>query len=134
MLYYSMENEIGNAGMRMLGFSKRWQKLSNSQFTTFRFKRRDKRDWQVDEVVKVVYKPRSREREVLGIAKIISKGMRWVRLSVFPDNEGILIITEEEARGDGFDDIEDMMGWLYDIYGERYQEEPMNKLTLKWVK
>ena len=63
--------------MRILGFSKKYGKLSKPwyardihTFTTFRYPRRD-RDWEVEEIVQVVYKPRSKEREPLGIARII---------------------------------------------------------------
>jgi len=51
--------------MRILGVSKKWDKLKNEMlFTTFRFPRKD-RDWAVEEVVQLVYKPRSKEREIL---------------------------------------------------------------------
>lgn len=59
--------------MRILGFSQKWHKLNNGiLFTTFRFPRKDK-DWEIEEVVQIVYKPRSKQREPLGIARIIRK-------------------------------------------------------------
>lgn len=59
--------------MRILGFNQKGGKLNNNiMFTTFRFPRKDK-DWEVEEVVQVVYKPRSPKREILGIARIIRK-------------------------------------------------------------
>ena len=129
--------------MRILGFSRKWGKLRNNTFTTFRFSRRD-RDWQVAEVVQVVYKPRSKEREILGTAQIITKEPRYMfRLG------GKLAepkVTNAEANEDGFSDGIDRYGnrksgyyfmweWLFDTYGgQRLIDEPMNKLLLQWVK
>mgnify|MGYP001585030723 FL=1 len=107
--------------MRILGFSKKWNKLTNQQFTTFRFQRRDK-DWEIGEQVQVVYKPRSKEREILGIAQIIAKDFCNIRE-----------LSQTDAIQDGFLDREDMMKWLDKVYKGRIYEEPMNKLTLKWV-
>ena len=108
--------------MRVLGFSKHWQKLSNSEFTTFRFPRKDK-DWQVGEVVQVVFKPRSKEREVLGMATIAEKCPKLLHT-----------VTEKEAREDGFEEWIDMFNWLRTHYPiKKLQEEAMNKLTLKWI-
>lgn len=129
--------------MRVLGFSERWQKLSNPEFTTFRFKRKDK-DWEVGEVVQVVYKPRRKGGgEFLGIAEIVSKEprcMAWHGSDLIEPK-----ITNEEAIADGFPDGEHkgrfkegyffMWEWLWDAYGgKRLMEEPMNKLTLVWIK
>ena len=109
--------------MRILGFSKHWQKLSNSTFSTFRFARCGK-DWQVGEMVQVVYKPRSPNREILGIAKIVNKERRDLfRVGV----------TEQEAIRDGFEGILDMGQWLDKTHGRRWLDEPLNKLLLKWV-
>lgn len=119
--------------MRILGFQKKWDKLSQNTFTTFRFPRRDK-DWGHNEEVQVVYKPRHKDREVLGIAQIISKEYRS------PDAEflvqGFPSISDEEARADGFEDYEDMHDWLLATYGSgnSLMYEPMSKLTLKWVR
>ena len=128
--------------MRILGFSKKWDKLNNDTFTTFRFKRHDKRDWFVGEIVQIVYKPRSKEREVLGIAKIENKelkDMSWAYKKLAK-----LKITNAEANEDGFPDGYDKHGyaksgylfmceWLFDTYGEKLSCEPMNKLTLCWL-
>jgi len=59
--------------VRILGFSKKWTKLNQDEFTTFRLPRKDK-DWQLEEVVQVVFHPRHKDREVLSIAQIIEKG------------------------------------------------------------
>jgi len=104
--------------MRILGFSKKWPKLQNNTFTTFRFKRKD-RDWEVGEVVQIVYKPRSKNREVLGVAEIVTKE---VRLGAKDD---------EEARADGFQDCRDMEAWMTKTYGVAKTWQPMHKLMLR---
>ncbi len=128
--------------MRILGFSKKWGKLNNDiLFTTFRFPRKDK-DWQPEEVVQVVYKPRSKDREPLGIARIIRKEPKDLnkQFSYFsyqlntPD-----VITPNEAEEDGFTgmhgggDTEKMRKFLIDTYGYSKCKEPINKLTLYWL-
>lgn len=116
--------------MRILGFTEKWVKLGQREFTTFRFTRKDK-DWQVGEVVQVVLKPRSKQRQVLGVAEIISKEPRWMKPKL---REDIPDITQGEAMADGFKEWRDMWEWLlkrYDI--RRLLGEPMNKLTLGWV-
>lgn len=128
--------------MRILGFSKKWPKLQEPEFTTFRFSRRD-RDWQVGEIAQIVYKPRSKEREILGIAQIINKEPRCMaRLGsklIEPK------VTNTEANEDGFSDGHDQYGnrkssyffmweFLWDSYGgKRLLNEPMNRLTLRRV-
>lgn len=115
--------------MRILGVEKKWPKLRQSEFTTFRFSRRDK-DWEVDEEVQVVYKPRSKEREVLGIARIKDKCARMlVNNPVSPVGE----VSEGEAVADGFEFKKAMQVWMWDRYKRRIFDEPINKLTLKWV-
>lgn len=104
--------------MRILGFSKKWDKLNNIEFTTFRFPRKD-RDWYEGEVVQIVYKPRSKEREKLGIARINFK--EFVRIED---------ITEDEAIRDGFCNALEIWLWLKRPKGN----EPINKLTLRWIK
>ena len=122
--------------MRVIGFSRKWPKLQQEEFTTFRFARKDK-DWTIGELVQVVYKPRSPEREVLGTAEIIQKEprcMAWYDSRLVEPK-----VTNEEAIADGFmDTIADraaayMWDWLRNIYGvRRLLDEPMNKLTLRW--
>lgn len=131
--------------MRILGFSKKWNKLNNNiLFTTFRFPRKDK-NWEVEEVVQVVYKPRSKDREPLGVARIIRKepkdlNKRWqyYPLPSFPNTPDM--ITPEEAREDGFEgmhgggDIEKMHQFFIDTYSySRCAKEKINKLTLYWI-
>ena len=128
--------------MRILGFSKKWPKLYKNPdelLTTFRYPRRDK-DWQVEEVVQVVYKPRSKEREPLGIARIIRlqpKDMSkhwcyWPSHSIpnTPD-----MISPSEAEEDGFTgqhgggDVRAMIDFIKD-----WGRPPMiNKLILYWI-
>lgn len=131
--------------MRILGFSKKWTKLNSEVlFTTYRFPRKDK-DWQVEEVVQIVYKPRSKEREPLGIARIIRKEPKDLNKEYHynfgsysqpntPDT-----ITPDEAEQDGFTgmhgggDTKKMRQFFIDTYGYAKCKEPVNKLTLYWV-
>ncbi len=117
--------------MRILGYSKKWDKLQSPIHTTFRFARRDK-DWQVGEIVQEVYKPRSKERDILGMAEIIGKEPRWMKPKLRDD---LPDITQEEAIADGFEDWRAMFKGLLKTYDiRRLLGEPMNKLTLKRVK
>ncbi|KKN74755.1 hypothetical protein LCGC14_0387970 [marine sediment metagenome] len=104
--------------MRILGFSKKWPKLNDIEFTTFRFTRKD-RDWLAGENVQIVYKPRSKEREILGVARIKEKEF----LKVWD-------ITEYEAVVDGFNNALEMWQWL----GKPKGYKRINKLTLRWLK
>ena len=125
--------------MRILGVSQKWPKLKSDLWTTFRFPRKDT-DWAVGEVVQVVYKPRSKERDVVGIARIIRKeskdlNKRWQSPNT-PD-----MITPSEAAEDGFPgmhncgDTEKMRRFFIDTYGySRSSKELINKLTLYWIK
>jgi len=130
--------------VRILGFSKKWQKLQQEEFTTFRLARRD-RDWQVGEVAKIVVKPRSKGGgEKLGVAEIIGKEQRSP--SKLTPLDGIPVISDEEALADGFPGYTDRYGlwispyfmmweWLFDAHDvKRLASEPINKLTLKWLK
>jgi hypothetical protein len=131
--------------MRELGFSKKWGKLASEiLFTTFRFPRKDK-DWQIEEVVKIVYKPRSKEREVMGVARIIRKEIKDLNKQ-FHYNFGTYsqpntsdTITPNEAEDDGFTgmhgggDTEKMRRFFIDTYGYSKCKEPINKLTLYWI-
>ena len=112
--------------MRILGFSVDWPKLRQQRFTTFRFSRRD-RDWEKGEVVQVVLHPRSKGRQLLGTAEIVSKEPRML---VEPG--WTLSISEEEAVADGFLNYADMLLWMGKQHGNRVFQEPINKLTLKW--
>jgi len=116
--------------MRILGFSKKWYKLQRDEFTTFRFPRKDK-DWQEGEVVQVVYKPRSKEREVLGLAKIVSIEQRLFGRSLRVVDH-YLVITNIEAHQDGFPCYGDMALWFREQYGNRIFSEPINRLALEW--
>ena len=113
--------------MRVLGFSKKWPKLSNPEFTTFRYPRKD-RDWQVGELVQLVYHPRSKDREVLGTAEIVLKEKRNVNItSTFSD---IPQVSYVEAVRDGFVNQVDMVSWFAKTYGGN-ANPIMNKLTLR---
>ena len=106
--------------MRILGFSKKWAKLEQERFTTFRFPRKD-RDWEPGEQVQIVYKPRSKNREPLGDAQIVK-----IERRVFP-------VTDEEAIADGFKDASDMAFWFRQAHGDRIDYETVNKVTLEWM-
>jgi len=133
--------------MRELGFSKKWGKLRGQMvFTTFRFPRKDK-DWAIEEVVRIVYKPRSKEREVLGVARIIRKDIkdlnkRWnyyvAGFSTQQENTPDMI-SPNEAEEDGFTgqhgggDAGKMREYFLETYGYAKCKEPINKLTLYWI-
>ena len=113
--------------MRVLGYSERWLKLQKPIHTTFRLPRKDK-DWEFGEIVQEVYQPRSKGREVLGTAVILSKDKRCMLFGV----RGSPHPTEEEAEEDGFKDLKEMWLWLRKAHGaERLLREPINKLTLR---
>jgi hypothetical protein len=129
--------------MRILGVSQKWGKLNNDLFTTFRFPRKDK-DWQVEEVVQMVYKPRSKGRKILGVARIIRKQRKDLNKhwSYFPHPSypnTLDMITPGEAEADGFTgmhgggDTEKMRKFFIDTYGYSKCKEPINKLTLYWL-
>lgn len=123
--------------MRILGFSKKdWinhhtgkPKLEEEEFTTFRCQRRD-RDWQVGEIVQAVIKPRSKLREPLGTAEILAKEPRCLLCSSVRHCRRISV---GEAGQDGFNSLSDMEAWLLKAHGSRVLEEPINKLTLRWI-
>jgi hypothetical protein len=138
--------------MRILGFSTKWDKLNNDLlFTTFRFARKDAvkgRDWAVEEVVQIYYKPRSPKREFLGIARIIKKDSKDLnkRFTYFQSLGSPYVtntpdtITPDEAESDGFTgnhgggDTEKMRRYFLDTYGfSKCEKEPIYKLTLYWI-
>jgi hypothetical protein len=114
--------------MRILGVTEKWAKIEKPFWTTFRLRRRDK-DWQEGEAVQVVYKPRSKQREVLGTAKIIVKELRHFPWTV---SEGETI-TYYEAREDGFENVGTMLYWMLKAHGDRVRKEPLNRLTICWM-
>ena len=114
--------------MRILSFTKKWDKLKQPEFTTFRVPRKDAdkgRDWHINEVVQVYFHNRQPDREFLGIAKIIDKSSTWLSC-----------LDDEEAVADGFTDIVDMIEWM--MKAHKGQTDPqqvrLNKLTLSWCK
>ena len=118
--------------MRILGFQKMdWRnkvnstdKLCNPEFTTFRLTRKD-RDWGLGEVVQVVFKPRSKERKVLGEAVIIKVDPKE-HFGLYENR-----ITDVEARADGFNKGYELESFLFYRPGDR-DRKTANKLTLKW--
>ena len=129
--------------MRIIGFSKKWGKLDKKwyepnllTFTTFRYPRKD-RDWEIEEVVQVVFKPRSKEREVLGIARIIRievKDFGEKSHNIQKDTPGSFI-TFEEATEDGFTTFSgggDIKGMI-EFIRQPGRDPIINKLTLYWI-
>lgn len=84
------------------------------------FPRNDK-DWFVGEQVQVVLKPRSRNREKLGLAVIINKEVRC------------RAIDDNEAKADGFNDCREMEAFMVKAHGIAKTRQPMNKITLRKV-
>lgn len=118
--------------MRVLGFSKRWEKLERKEFTTFRYPRADSdkgRDWHVGENVQIVLHPRSKGREVLGTARIFRKEERNISQPMI----GYISVSDEEAEADGFEDTTDMGFWIENTYGKTYKPI-INKFTMRWIK
>jgi len=109
--------------MRIISFTKKWGKLSQPEFTTFRFPRKDK-DWYVGEIVQVFFKSRSPQREKLGEAEIIAKEIKLT-------GDRTTDVTDAEAKADGFRDILDMETWMRKTYGTTRIWARMNKLTLR---
>jgi len=117
--------------MRILGFSKHWVKLEEKEFTTFRFARKD-RDWEVGEQVQIVFKPRSKDREVLGVAMIIGKNRRLIPSAISYMALNVLPVTDAEAIADGFESVAGMREWLQGTHGKE-RALLMNKLTLRKI-
>ena len=115
--------------MRVLGFSQRWPKLQQDVFTTFRYPRLD-RDWYIGEHVQLVYKPRSKDREVLGEAVIWKKEVRELDRKYHAMRPDVSLLTDEEAQADGFESLDDMFHWMEKTYGRLDFMPRMNKLTL----
>ena len=108
--------------MRILGYSVRWGKLQKPFHTTFRFPRKDK-DWYDGEIVQEVYRPRSKDREVLQVAEIILKQPKL-----------LADITHEEAVEDGFINLYAMFEWLGKNHEGQDMFRPINKLTIRVIK
>lgn len=75
------------------------------------------------------YKPRTKQREVLGVAKIIDRVVRRFTTDVLGT-----LTTDEEAMVDGFESVSAMLLWMLKTHGHRPLIEPVNKLTLEWLK
>lgn len=112
---------------RVIGFTKKWDKLYTPEFTTFRFKRKDK-PLEVGELVQIVYHPRSKDREIIGKALI-----KRIDAYCFRPTIGYLYPSDEDAIADGFDGLDEMIDWFTDTYGERINQETMFKITLKRI-
>ena len=117
--------------MRVLGFTKKWPKLQRPEFTTFRYVRNDK-NWFIGEEVQLVFHPRHKDHELLGIGRIISIELRilkrpdkdWVPFGDWP------LVTDEEAIADGFASRIEMLSWLRKTYGRHYWPA-IQKITIR---
>lgn len=109
--------------MRIISFQQNWldhvtnkPKLSEPEFTTYRFPRKD-RGWSAGEIVKVVYRTRSKDRVELGEAKIVA-------LQATPS------ISDFDAQRDGFENREAMFAFLWKNQNPVWYPD---KLILAWV-
>ena len=123
--------------MRILGFEKdSWQnhnaqapKLRQQIFTTFRWPRRDGRDYTVGEPLQIVIKPRSPKRRPVGIALVMNVEKLNSRNIELP---GLPCITDDMARQDGFE-------WATELRMYLRQSRPgelpeyCNRYTLTWL-
>jgi len=93
--------------MRIIGFEKEdWQfyypgggscdKMSRDEFSTFRWPRRDGKNYRVGELLQAVIKPRSPKRKPMGIVVVAG------REELSPHWAGDNCITDAMARQDGF--------------------------------
>ena len=119
--------------MRILPVTEKWPKLKQPRWTTFRLERKDK-DWQVGEIVQVVYQPRRKGGgEKLGIAKIVDKETRYLELPAIIKAMNHYQRAVDEAKEDGFNSYDEMWEWLWAHHGKDLFKRLLNKLTLEWV-
>lgn len=112
--------------MRIISFTEMWPKLQASQFTTWRFPRRD-RDYITGEQLQAWYRQRSPKRQFLFNVEVVSKWSKWLI-----DANG-LHIRPDEALVDGFDSPEQMFEFLKKAHGKRVYNEPINVLLLRKI-
>lgn len=134
--------------MREMYFNEPFIRSNNELlFSVFKMPRNDN-DWQIEELVKIVSRPKPKERKVLGIARIIRINEKHVAkkyhyfLAGFSRNEDNTpdVITPEEAREQGFiglhggGDLDKFKHYLYKKYGFPYSYGyVINKITLYWL-
>jgi hypothetical protein len=123
--------------MRIIGFEKDdWQsyyrnggscdKMSRPEFTTFRWPRRDNKDYQMGELLQVVIKPRSEARKPLGIVAVVGRE----ELDPYWKEGGI---TDEMARQDGFFYATELVTYLYKKRDYRNYPPKVYRYTLIWI-
>jgi hypothetical protein len=112
--------------MRIISFTKKWGKLDNLEFTTFRLPRKDSdkgRDWHINEQVQVYYHNRCKDREYYGDAIIFAK---------IPMRVGE--IDDKSAVADGFSCRDEMIEWLDKAHGGNIKADTLiNKLYLRYT-
>lgn len=113
--------------MRIISFSKKWDKLNQPVFTTFGLPRKDAalgRDWHENEKVQVYYHNRCKDREFMGYA-VIKELEKTI----------VGIIDDEQAIEDGFANWHEMYDWLCKAHGGVVTLNTIiNKLTITWDK
>lgn len=111
--------------MRIISFTKKWDKLNNPEFTTFRLPRRDSdkgRDWKAGEQVQVYYHNRCKDRQFYGNADI------YIKTSTLLGR-----IDDAEAVADGFENFAEMFEWLNKAHGNNLRPATViNKLYLRY--
>jgi hypothetical protein len=101
-----------------------WPKLANPMCSTVR----PHSHWKAGQTVQVYYRNRGPNRKALGIADIVS--VETVVLNAIFIEHGRLL-TDAEARDDGFADLKGMAAWMYRTYHDKFSPV-MDKLTLRW--
>jgi len=123
--------------MRIISFTEKWPKLhlelpveQRPDFTTFRYFY-----WEEGWPVQVFFKARSKEhREKLGEAIIIRRELRELdKWMVERGWNECPMVTDEEAREDGFADFDEMVKFMEKQYGLDWMPV-MAKLTLRWIR
>lgn len=123
--------------MRIIGFEKEdWQfyypkggscdKMSRDEFSTFRWPRRDGKNYRVGELLQAVIKPRSDKRKPMGIVVVAE------REELTPFWSGENCITDKMARADGFYYATELVCYL-----SKERKDPLPdkvyRYTLLWV-
>jgi hypothetical protein len=103
-------------------------KMSRDEFTTFRWPRRDSKNYRVGELLQVVIKPRSNQRRPMGVVVVVKQE----ELRSFWS--GGNCITDEMARQDGFRYATELVCYLNKERPSPSQRPAIvYRYTLKWI-
>jgi len=131
--------------MREMWVKEKWRRADDEVlFSNYQFPRKD-RDWNLEEVVRIVYNPITKDRTVMGIARIIriqpkdlKRTWQFYPYPNYPNTPDM--ITPTDAEEDGFTgmhgggDTKKMESYYRKKYGwSRCEREPINKITLYWI-